>query len=70
MRYRNEVYAQSPSTKYPKKEYAQGVRPAHILFSEFLVLEDAGVLPAKLKAWDGYKGLGLRYYQMSRDFLL
>jgi len=49
MRCRNDVHPQSPGMKYPKKEYAQGVRPAHILFSEFLVLEDAGVLPAKLK---------------------
>jgi len=35
--------------KYPKKRYVQGVRPAHIVFSEFLVLEDAGGLPAMLK---------------------
>jgi hypothetical protein len=35
--------------KYPKKRYVQGVRPAHIVFSEFLLLEDAGGLPASLK---------------------
>jgi hypothetical protein len=36
-----------------------GEHPAHIHFSGFLVLEDAGVFPAKLSAWDG----GLSKYE-------
>ena len=36
----------------PKKGNAQGVRPVHIFFSDFLVIEDAGVLPAWLKVVD------------------
>jgi hypothetical protein len=37
MRCRNDVYPQNPGMNYPKKEYAQCVCPAHILFLDFLV---------------------------------
>ncbi len=29
--------AHNPGMKYPEKRYVQGVRPAHIVFPEFLV---------------------------------
>ena len=44
LNYKIVVTTHSPGMKYPKKRHVQGIRPAHVVFSEFS--------SPRLKAWD------------------